>query len=96
MRKLYLNKNAKKILWDREKVSEFVFIERAIQYGPEDLIRELEKEFGREKIVFVLKKSRSLSKRVVNYWCLIYNIEPNDTYAFSPERESVTIWEPFL
>ncbi|MCD6317672.1 hypothetical protein J7M02_01240 [Candidatus Aerophobetes bacterium] len=96
MRKLYLNKNAKKILWDREEVSESIFIERAIQYGPEDLIRKLEKKLGREKIVSVLKKSRSLSKRVVNYWCLIYNIEPNDTYAFSSEREGVTIWEPFL
>jgi len=87
--------DVKSILWDRKRANEFTLIERVIQYGPERLVGELEKRFGREKIVFVLRKSRSLSKRIVNYWCLIYHIERDDTYAFSPEREDITVWEPF-
>jgi len=83
----------RELFWDREsdRASPEVIIERAINWGGLDFIEEVQKRYGMEAFIHVLKHSRNLSKKAVNYWCMRLGIDRNSTMTFQAKR----IWEPF-
>jgi len=46
-----------------------------------------------DKFREVLMKNRNLSRRAVNYWCLVLGIDRAETAVFKNRRPSV--WVPF-
>lgn len=84
----------KELFWDRDRdaVSPEVEIERAINFGGFDFIKEVQKKHGMNKFEKILKTRRGLSKRAVNYWCLVLGIDPRETAAF---RNEYSLWTPF-
>jgi hypothetical protein len=83
----------KELFWDRDglRVSPGTELERAINYGGFAYISELQKKYGLEAFVHVLTSNRNLSKKAVNFWCLVLGIEREKTAVF---RNSFTIWSP--
>lgn len=79
------------LFWDRDTVSPEIEIQRAINFGGFDYIRQVQKKYGMEKFKEVLIKNRDLSKKAVNYWCFVLNIERNITKTFKADN----IWTPF-
>ncbi len=80
---------AKKYFWDINadkldvsKHSRFV-IERLLEYGDFPELRWLFQNFSKQKIVDVLKRSRSLSRRSANYWSLILNVPKRDILSLN-------------
>jgi len=84
----------KELFWDRDetRVNPETEIERAINFGGFEYIAEVQKKYGIEKFIDVLMKSRNLSKRAVNYWCLVLGIDRSKAAVF---RDSNNIWYPF-
>jgi len=83
----------KELFWDRDPktITPEIEIERAINFGGFDYIEEVQKKHGRKKFVEVLMRQRNLSKKAVNYWCLVFGIERKKTAAFKHEHE---VWSP--
>jgi hypothetical protein len=81
------------LFWDRDQktITPETEIERAINFGGFDYIEEVQKKYGREKFVKVLTERRNLSKRAVNYWCLVLGIDRNKTAIF---KNDYFIWSP--
>jgi len=81
------------LFWDRNanQAQADIVIERAINFGGFDFIREVQERYGMETFVHTLKHHRNLSKKAVNYWCLMLGIDRNTTRTFQTKR----IWEPF-
>ncbi|GEM_PF-1695232 len=63
----------KELFWDsfEEKLTPEIEIERAINFGGFDYIKEVQGKYGMEKFVDVLMTRRNLRKVAVNYWCLV-------------------------
>lgn len=83
----------KELFWDQDelRIPPEIEIERAINFGGFEYISELQKKYGLETFVNVLTKSRNLSRKAVNYWCLALGIDRKKTAVF---RNSFTIWSP--
>lgn len=81
------------LFWDRnkKKVAPEIEIERAINFGGFDFIKEIQEKYGLEKFKEVLINHRNLSRKAVNYWCLQLNIDRNTTKVFKLNY----IWTPF-
>jgi hypothetical protein len=81
------------LFWDREpgSVSPDIEIERAINFGGFDYIKEVQTKYGMEKFKEVLIKNRNLSRKAVNYWCLQLGIDRDATNTFKANP----IWIPF-
>jgi len=63
-----------------------VVIERAINFGGLDFVEEVQKKYGMETFLYVLKNHRNLSKKAVNYWCLRLGIDRSRTMSFKAKR----------
>jgi hypothetical protein len=83
----------KELFWDRdiELMSPHIEIERAINFGGFDYIKEVQKKYGLKKFIEILMNNRNLSRKAVNYWCLQLNIDRNLTKVFKTRH----IWFPF-
>lgn len=81
------------LFWDIDigSLSPEVEIERAINFGGFDFIREVQEKYGMERFKAVLINNRNLSKKAVNYWCLQLGIDRNTTKTFKANN----IWTPF-
>lgn len=84
----------KELFWDRDEssIAPEVEIERAINFGGFDYIEEVQNKYGMEKFKDVLRNKRSLSKKAVNYWCIVLGIDPKETAVF---KNPISIWTPF-
>jgi len=84
----------KELFWDRDEklISPDVEIERAINFGGFDYIKEVQNKYGMEKFKDILLNKKSLSKKAVNYWCLVLRIDPKKTAVF---KNPISIWTPF-
>jgi len=65
-------------------------IERAINFGGFDYIKEVQKKSCMKKFIEVLINSRNLSRKAVNYWCFTLNIDRRQTKTF----KNKPIWTP--
>ena len=83
----------KELFWDRDSdsASPEVVIERAINFGGFDFVEAVQKAYGMEAFIRVLKTHRNLSRKAVNYWCLKLGIDRDLTRTFQTER----VWSPF-
>ena len=81
------------LFWDRNKdqAPAEIVIERAINFGGFDFIKEVQEKYGMEKFIHTLKHNRNLGKKAVNYWCIMLGIDRNSTQTFLTKR----IWKPF-
>ncbi|NIO20254.1 MAG: hypothetical protein GTN76_05790 [Candidatus Aenigmarchaeota archaeon] len=81
------------LFWDRDikSLSPEIEIERAINFGGFDYIKEVQEKYGMEKFEDVLIKNRNLSRKAVNYWCWQLNIDKNTTKTYKTKK----IWTPF-
>ncbi len=88
-----LYKMRRELFWDRDtgSMSSDIEIERAINFGGFDYIKEVQKKYGIKKFKEILMNNRSLSRKAVNYWCLRLNIDRNLARAFQTNN----IWMPF-
>jgi len=84
----------RELFWDRDpnRVDAETEIERAINFGGVDYIAEVQRKYGIGKFIAVLMKNRNLSKRAVNYWCLLLGLDRGKTAVF---RDTGRIWPPF-
>jgi hypothetical protein len=80
--------------WDRfeGKITPEIEIERAINFGGFDYVEAVRKKYGRKKFLAVLLGNRTLSKKAVNYWCLVLGIDREKTAAF---KNPSPIWSPY-
>jgi hypothetical protein len=81
------------LFWDRDPktFTPEIEIERAINFGGFDYIDEVQKKYGQSKFVKVLMEHRNLSKKAVNYWCIILEIDRIKTAAF---MNDYNVWSP--
>jgi hypothetical protein len=81
------------LFWDRDPktITPEIEIERAINFGGFDYIEEVQKKYGQTRFVRVLTERRNLSKRAVNYWCMLLGIDRNKTAAF---KSKYKVWSP--
>jgi hypothetical protein len=86
-------KMREELFWDRhgDQTSAEIIIERAINYGGFDFIKEVQEKYGMKRFVHTLKHNRNLGKKAVNYWCIRLHIDREGTKTFQTKR----IWEPF-
>lgn len=84
----------KELFWDRDpnRVDAETEVERAVNFGGVDYIAEVQRKYGMGKFIAVLMNNRNLSKRAVNYWCLLLGLDRGKTAVF---RDTVRIWSPF-
>jgi len=82
------------LFWDRfeDKLTPEIEIERAINFGSFDYIKEVQGKYGMEKFVHVLMTRRNLRKVAVNYWCLVLGLDREKTAAF---KNPSVIWSPY-
>lgn len=81
------------LFWDMDvdRVPPDIEIERAINFGGFEYIKEVQGKYGMEKFKNVLINNRNLSRKAVNYWCWQLNIDKNTTKVFKTND----IWRPF-
>jgi hypothetical protein len=84
----------KELFWDRleQNITPEIEIERAINFGGMDYVEEIQRKYGRARFLDVLLKNRNLSKKAVNYWCLVFGIDREKTAAF---KNPPLIWSPY-
>jgi hypothetical protein len=84
----------KELSWDRfeGKTTPEIEIERAINFGGFDYIEAVRKKYREEKFLAVLQRNRNLSRKAVNYWCLVLGIDREKTAVF---RNPPLIWSPY-
>ncbi len=84
----------KELFWDRleQNITPEIEIERAINFGGFDYIQTVRKKYGEKKFLGVLLENRNLSRKAVNYWCLVLGIDREKTAAF---KNPSPIWSPY-
>lgn len=72
----------------------FYIAERLLELGDFDSIRWLSEAYGIDFIKEVIKKSKTLSSKSVNFYSLYYNINPNTILCLQEEfqRQHRAIW----
>jgi len=81
----------KELFWDRQSISPKTEIERAINFGGFDFIDYVIEKYGKKQFITILLTSRNLSRKAVNYWCRLFEIDRERTKTF----QARTIWSPF-
>jgi len=91
LRKYFWEVDATKV--DVQKRAYYV-IERLLEYGDAPATHWLFRTYPKERIIEVLKKSRSLSKKSANFWALVLNISKREILCLSKQfqKTSRAIW----
>ena len=89
--------NKRSYFWDKGPLNpqkdRFVIIERFLEFGAKDEILIIVDYYGRESLKEVIRQSRSLSRKTVNYFALLLDIPLGETRCFSDA--SPPLWTPF-
>ncbi len=79
--------NNRSYFWDKgplnPKEDRYIIIERILEFGTEDEIKIISDYYGRESVKEVVMQSRSLSRKTVNYFALLFGIPREKTKCFS-------------
>lgn len=69
-------------------------IERLMDTGDMDAVRWMLGAYPREKLISVLKSTRSLTRKSAHFWALYFNINPTEVpctqKSWLPQRRSVS------
>lgn len=92
-----LLKNNRRYFWDKgplnPKRDAYIIIERILEFGTEDEFDVIKDYYGMEAIKSVVKESRELGPRTVNYFTLLLGLSREETKCFS--GVSPRIWQPY-
>ncbi len=87
----------KELFWDKSPLDlekdRFVIVERILEFGTERESREVVACYGEEFVWEVVRNSRNLSPKTVNYFALLLDIPREATRCFSDVSQR--IWQPF-
>lgn len=83
--------------WDKgpldPKQDNYIIIERLLEFGTEDEVVVIQDYYGIEAIKAVVKESRVLSSKTVNYFSWLFGISRGETKCFS--GASRRTWQPY-
>lgn len=60
----------------------FLIIERLLEHGGNNQVEFVLNTYPAEDIVKVIRESSYLSPKTVNYWCMFFSIEKEDTVCY--------------
>jgi hypothetical protein len=87
----------KELYWDKSLLDpekdKFIIIERILEFGTEKESQAVISYYGTEIIGDVVRNSRSLSPKTVNYFVNLLDVSRENTRCFSDV--SPRIWQPF-
>jgi hypothetical protein len=87
----------KGLFWDKAPLDpekdRFVIVERILEFGTEAEARTVVSCYGDEFVRDVVRNSRNLSPKTVNYFCWLLDIPREATKCFSDV--SLRIWLPY-
>lgn len=87
----------KGLFWDKGPLDlekdKFVIVERILEFGTEKEFRAVVSGYGDEFVREVVRNSRTLSPKTVNYFAGLLGISREATRCFSDA--SPRIWQPF-
>lgn len=89
--------NNRRHFWDKAPLSlrrdKYIIIERVLEFGTEEEVGIVLDFYGPESIKEVVRQSRALSPRTVNYFVLLFGLSRGETKCFSDV--SPRIWAPY-
>jgi len=87
----------KELFWDKglldPEKDKFVIVERVLEFGTEKESHAVVSYYGEEFVREVVRNSRNLSPKTVNYFAGLLDISREATRCFSDV--SPRIWQPF-
>lgn len=87
----------RRYFWDKGPLStrrdKYVIIERVLEFGTEEEVEIVLAYYGPECVKEVVRESRELSPRTVNYFVLLFGLSRGETRCFSDA--SRRIWQPY-
>jgi hypothetical protein len=87
----------KGLFWDKglldQEKDKFVIVERILEFGTESEFHAVVSCYGDEFVGEVVRNSRNLSPKTVNYFIILLDISREATRCFSDV--SPRIWQPF-
>ena len=87
----------RRYFWDKgplnHKRDKYIIIERLLEFGTEDEVDVIQNYYGVEAVKAVVKESRGLSPRTVNYFSLLFSLSREETRCFSDVSHK--IWQPY-
>lgn len=93
-----LPKISKRAFWDvsfstldYEKHSLFV-IQRVLEYGVFDDLREIMYFYGRERIAKEIVNVNWLNNKTLYFCCEIFNLEPNNFKCYTKKQSNPQLW----
>jgi len=96
-----LPKFLKKYFWDvnfselsKENYSSFI-IERILEYGDEEAVKWMKKNFNISEIKNVICKSKNLSQKSANFWQFMFNLKRDKILCLkkSFQKKRRAIWK---
>ena len=76
-----------------EEQNKHYIIERIMQRGDMDDIRWMRKRYDEEVLVEVVKKSRQLNPKSLNFWCVVLGIDTEVCTKKLSERTQSPFWK---
>ena len=90
-------KTNRRYFWDKGplnyKRDKYIIIERVLEFGTEDEVDVIQNYYGVEAVKAVVRESRELSPRTVNYFSLLFSLSREETRCFSDVSQR--IWQPY-
>ncbi len=87
----------KRLFWDKSSLNpesdKYIITERILEWGTEGEFKTALSLYGADFITRVVKESRNLSPKTVNYFSLIFGIPRESTRCFSAALPP--IWRPY-
>ena len=74
------------------EADKFLIIERILEHGGDTQIKFILAHYKSADIIRVVRESSYLSPRTVNYWCLFFNLERENTRCHT--RQYQRLWPP--
>ncbi len=88
---------SKRLFWDKSslnpEIDKYVIAERILEWGTQSEVQTAFSFYGTDFITRVVKESRNLSPKTVNYFSLIFGIPREVTRCFSDALPP--IWRPY-
>ena len=90
-------KTKRRYFWDKGPLSlrrdKYIIIERVLEFGTEEEVEIVLAYYGPESVKEVVRDSRGLSPKTVNYFALLFGLSRGETRCFSDV--SHRIWQPY-
>lgn len=72
---------------DIQKYPQYV-LERLLQFGDLAAVKWGLNQFGKDKLIEVVKTSRQINRKTANFFINIYNLKPEEVLCFNREYQS--------